>query len=91
MFSVSSGDIDTNEVYYRHVQIDSTLKSRVTGDYSTNYPREPAFDPANLIVVTWKLGSDLDSSAGVVMVSILFSYSIISCTVMKMIVSFLTG
>ena len=74
MFSVSSGDIDTNEVFYRYAAIDSTLKTRVEGDYSANYPREPAFDPNTLIVVTWNLGSDLDSSAGVIMVSILFKF-----------------
>ena len=72
MFPVSSGDIDTHEVFYRRANIDLILKNRVKGDYSANYPREPAFEPNTLIVVTWNLSSDLDSSAGVIMVSILF-------------------
>ena len=66
MFSVSSGDNDTKEVFYRHVPIDSTLKSRVIGDYSANYPRELAFDPTILIVVTWKLDNNQSISGQVI-------------------------
>ena len=59
------------------------------GDYSANYTREPAFDPTTLIVVTWKLDNNQTISGQVtIKVSRLFSYSIISCTVMKMVVSF---
>ena len=57
------------------------------GDYSANYTREPAFDPTTLIVVTWKLDNNQTISGQVtIKVSRLFSYSIISCTVMKMVV-----